>query len=211
VSDRRIDHAARAATPESSALVIRRRRPIGEPAPAHPVASSLAGTAGAGRLALLLAESGLHVGPITQLVIDADAPADALADLDAGRTFHVVVLGSHLVNTTRPDNRAALLQLAARHAAAHSTVLVEHHPLDWAETAEPTVATPGATLGMVDVRRDPPFVSAVSVYDVGGRVMRQPFTARVLSDDELDEALLAAGLRRIGRRGPTLLEAQVGG
>jgi hypothetical protein len=210
VSDPGID-ARRDAGLDGSALVIRRRRPIGEPAPAHPVASALAGTSGAGRLALLLAESGVHLGPITQLVVDAEAPADRLAAVDAGRTFDVVVLGSHLVNTPSPDTRGAFLRLAARHAGPGSTVLVEHHPLDWAETAEPTLATPGATLGMVDVRRDPPFVSAVSVYDMGGRVVRQPFTARVLSDDELEAALAAAGLRRIGRRSPTLLEAQVGG
>ncbi|NJD27929.1 MAG: hypothetical protein FIA92_06485 [Chloroflexi bacterium] len=61
---------------------------------------------------------------------------------------------------------------------------------------------------MVDVRVEPPFVSAVSVYEVGGEVVRQPFTARVLSDAELDEALLEAGLARHRRLSPTWLEAR---
>jgi hypothetical protein len=60
---------------------------------------------------------------------------------------------------------------------------------------------------MVAVRVDPPFVSAVSVLDVGGRVVRQQFRARVLSDAELDEALAAAGLRRMRRLSATWLEA----
>jgi hypothetical protein len=63
---------------------------------------------------------------------------------------------------------------------------------------------------MVDVRRDPPFVSAVSVFDVGGRVVRQPFTARVLSEVELADALGAAGLVVVRRLSPTWLEATPG-
>jgi hypothetical protein len=57
------------------------------------------------------------------------------------------------------------------------------------------------------VRADPPFVSAVSVFDVGGRLVRQPFRARVLSDAELDAAFGAAQLRRVRRLGATWIEA----
>ncbi len=60
---------------------------------------------------------------------------------------------------------------------------------------------------MVNVKRDPPFVSAVSVYDVGGREVRQPFTARVLSDAELATELEASGLRIRRRLSPTWLQA----
>jgi len=63
---------------------------------------------------------------------------------------------------------------------------------------------------MEEVRRDPPFVSAVSVYDVGGRMFRQPFTARVLSDPELAEALASVGFRVARRLSPTLIEATRG-
>jgi hypothetical protein len=86
-------------------------------------------------------------------------------------------------------------------------VFVEHHPVDWTETAADVPATPGGSVGMVAVHVDAPFVSAVSVLDVGGRVVRQPFRAQVLSDAELDEALAAAGLRRSRRLNPTWLEA----
>ena len=60
---------------------------------------------------------------------------------------------------------------------------------------------------MTRVRVEPPFVSAVSVYDVGGRVVRRPFTARVLSEPELVDALAAAGLFVRRRLSPTWLVA----
>jgi hypothetical protein len=185
-------------------LLIRRRRPIGEPA--RPI-----GTAGAGRIAQALLDVGVPVDAVAQAVIDPDGPMDtldALDGIDGGATYAVVVLGSHLINNPDPDRRGAFVMLAARHLAPDGRLIVEHHPIDWAETAEPTRPTPGATLGMVEVRRQPPFVSAVSVYEVGGRVVRQPFSARVLSEPELDAILATAGLARVARLAPTLLEAR---
>jgi hypothetical protein len=165
------------------------------------------GTAGAGRLAQALHELGVPVEDIRQAVIGPDGPIGDLEAIELGSAFDVVVLGSHLVNNASADRRAAFLALATRHLAAAGRLLVEHHPIDWAETAEPTRPTPGASVGMVDVRRHPPFVSAVSVYDVGGRILRQPFTALVLSEADLDAVLAGAGLMRRARLGPTWLEA----
>lgn|GEM_PF-2796020 len=195
-----------------SALLIRRRRPIGEPASATPTlsagGSTLEGAAGAGRIVQALAELGIPLAGVVQLVIDAGSRPEDIATVEIGRTFDVVILGSHLVNLPDGAARRAFLGLAARHLAPAGTMLVEHHPLDWAETAAAVSATPGGSqLGMVDVRRDPPFVSAVSVYDVGGRVVRQPFTARVLSEAELASTLEDAGLAVRRRFGPTWLIA----
>jgi hypothetical protein len=199
-----------------SVLLIRRRRPIGEPGEAgrhgserrhSPALDLVDGTAGAGRICAGLLELGISLSGVRQAVIDADASIDDLEGIDLGAQFGLVVLGSHLVNL--PDNarRAALLRLAARHAERGGTVLVEHHPIDWAETAEPTTPTPGADVGMDEIRRHPPFVSAVSTFDIGGRYVRQPFTARVLSETELAEALVECGLAVSRRLGPTWLEA----
>lgn len=182
-------------------LLIRRRRPIGEPA--RPL-----GTEGAGRIVQALLELGVAIDSVTQAVVDPDGPLGELDAIDLGGPFELVVLGSHLVNNPDADRRGSFLALAARHVARRGRLLLEHHPIDWAETAEPTRPTPGASLGMVDVRRDPPFVSAVSVYDVGGRIVRQPFTARVLSEAELDDLLREAGLERLARLGPTWLDAR---
>jgi hypothetical protein len=172
-----------------------------------PFASTVDGTAGAGRICQALIGLGVSISALTQVIVDADtAPAD-LDVLDLARRFETVVLGSHLVNLPDATARVAFLRTARRHALDSAMVLVEHHPLDWASTAEATTPTPGADVGMTDVRRHPPFVSAVSTFDFGGQYVRQPFTARVLSDEELAEDLAAAGLQVVRRRTPTWLEA----
>ena len=197
-------------------LLIRRRRPIGEPGEGgrhggerrhSPALDLLEGTAGAGRICAALLELGISLSGVRQAVIDADAPIDDLSTIHVGARFDLVVLGSHLVNVPDESRRSAFGRLAARHVGDGGRVLVEHHPLDWAETAEPTAPTPGADVGMDEVRRHPPFVSAVSTFDIGGRYVRQPFTARVLSEAELAEALGTCGLTVRRRLGPTWLEA----
>jgi hypothetical protein len=192
-------------------LLLRRRRPIGEPSglasTSWSFVATLRGTAGAGRIFHALTELGVTITPMAQALID---PAVGHADLDAfdlDRRFDTVVLGSHLVNLPDADARGAFLRAARRHALDGGTVLVEHHPVDWAETAAATTPTPGGAPGMEEVLRDPPFVSAVSTYDIGGRYVRQPFTARVLSETELAAELEAAGLTLRRRLGPTWLEA----
>lgn len=195
----------------AATLLIRRRRPAAQPSGAGAGAASIAlrteGTAGAGRIIASLSALGLAWAAVVQAVVEADAPPADLARIELGQRYERVILGSHLVNAPDPDRRAALLAFAARHLEGAGTLLVEHHPIDWAETAADVEPTPGAALGMVQVRRDPPFVSAVSVYDAGGRVVRQPFRARVLSEAELAEALSDHGLVVRERRSPTWIEA----
>jgi hypothetical protein len=190
-----------------SLLLIRRRRPIGEPDGPRPGVATMDGIAGAGRIVHALVELDVAVHAMVQAVILSDSSVEDLARFDVGRRFETVVLGSHLINLPDEDLRRAFLALARRHLADGGRLLVEHHPVDWAETAAATSATPGSEVGMVDVRRDPPFVSAVSVYDSGGRVVRQPFTARVLSEEELTAELSSGGFSLQHQLGPTLIEA----
>lgn len=208
-------HAASADVTESIpvALLLRRRRPIGEPdglAPGStPGFAVLRGSAGAGRALHALAALGLPFKNVLQSIHDGDVGVAEIDRLDVGGPFDSVILASHLVNTPDERVRGAWLRAATRHAATAGAVLVEHHPVDWAETAADEPAVPGGSLGMLEVRRHPPFVSAVSVFDVGGREVRQPFTARVLSDPELDLDLRRAGLRVRRRLNPTWLLAGV--
>lgn len=197
-------------------LLIRRRRPIGEPVrppdgdaapPGSPIVNTIDGTAGAGRICAALLELRIDLGGVRQAVIEPDAALGDLEAIDLADRFDRVVLGSHLVNLPDEPRRSAFLRLAARHAAAGGFVLVEHHPIDWAETAEATSPTPGADVGMEEVRRHPPYVSAVSTFDIGGRYVRQAFTARVLSEAELAVALRDVGLEVERRLGPTWLQA----
>ena len=196
---------------EKAVLVIRRRRLVGESTNTRPGASPgstiLDGTAGAGRVLQSLAELGLRFRTVIQSIHDPDATAGDIDGLDVGRLFVTVVLGSHLVNVPDEGLRRAFLGAARRHLVGDCDVLVEHHPIDWATTAAAVGATASGSPGMTRVRREPPFVSAVSVYDVGGQVVRQPFTARVLSDAELAAELGAAGLFVRDRLSPTWLLA----
>ena len=192
-------------------LLIRRRRPIGEPEARGPLAATgvvtVDGTAGAGRIVLALAQAGIACDSVTQAILPEDLDPEALATLDLGGPYVTVVLGSHLVNLPDEALRSSYLAVAARHVAEDGIVVIEHHPIDWAETAADIEPTPGSAVGMEDVRREPPFVSAVSVHDIGGRMFRQPFTARVRSESELAGDLKAAGLVERRRLSPTWLEA----
>ena len=191
-----------------TALLIRRRRPIGEPPElAETIAATFDGTSGAARIIQALADLEFDLGVPHQLVIDPAATPGGLRSVDAG-LFGLAILGSHLVNLPDDGLRSAYLALARRHIEPGGALFIEHHPIDWAETADEVRATPGLSrVGMEEVKRDPPFVTAVSVYDIGGHEVRQPFRARVLSDAELDEVLAGAGLRRVRRLSPTWLEA----
>lgn len=192
-------------------LLIRRRRPIGEPDGLEPGSTPgyaiLRASAGAGRVRLALAELGVSTTAVHQAILDPAADVATVNALDMGRLYVVVVLASHFVNSPDVDLRRALLRAAGRHLVGDCDVLIEHHPVDWLETAAPTTPTPGADVGMDDVRVHPPFVSAVSTYDVGGRYERVPFTAQVLSEPELEAELAAAGLFPRRRLGPTWLLA----
>jgi hypothetical protein len=176
-----------------SALLIRRKRPTG-------------GSGGAGRLVAALRDVGVELEDGREATVDPDASVSAIGSMHLGARFDTVVLGSHLLNVPDSERRVVLLELAARHLAPGGTLLVEHHPIDWAETAA-SVEPAAGELGMLEVRRDPPYVSAVSVYTVDGRTVRQPFTARVLSEAELRAALDAVSLTVRRRLAPTWLEA----
>jgi hypothetical protein len=184
-------------------LLIRRQRPLGEPPDPD---------AGGRRMLDALARAGVDLaGPGWERTTWPLPAAAAHVDLGRGPggTFDAVVVGSHLVNAPDEMYRTAVLRAAVRHLEPGGRLLVEHHPLDWLETAaESWSEGDGRRLGMVDVVVQPPFVSAVSVYEAGGETLRQPFTARVLSEDELGAALGEAGLTVRRRLSPTWLEAQ---
>ncbi len=126
----------------------------------------------------------------------AETVAAPIEGLDLGREFDAVLLGSHLVNTADDGQREEFLRTCARHVSPTGVVLIEHHATDWADTAaEGSSDRDGVAVSLAELRRHPPFVSAVMIYEVEGRVFRQRFTARVLSTEDLAGELERTGLR----------------
>jgi SAM-dependent methyltransferase len=116
--------------------------------------------------------------------------------LDLGRTFDVVLLASHLVNTADDAQRAAFLATAARHTGAAGTVIVQWHPPGWFDTVTETRRErDGVEYHLHDLIRDGPLLHATIDYRTGGRHWRHTFTARRLTPEDLDSALAGAGLR----------------
>lgn len=208
-----------AVTPDGSPILLYRRLPLGtEPSlidsAIPPRSTILELGAGAGRITHALIDLGHRVVAVDQSremvrwVRGAETVIADIEALDLRRRFDAVVLGSHLVNTADERTRAAFLATCRRHVADDGVVLIEHHEEDWAETARDSRAErDGLVLALTEVRREPPFVSATMVYEINGQTFRQPFVARVLSDDELSNELDRSGLRLQRHLTPTWAEA----
>lgn len=157
---------------------------------------------GVGRLANALADRGLavvgvdaHPGMLAHCAPGVETvPAD-IAGLDLGRTFDVVVLGSHLVN--HPTLAPAFLAACRRHVAADGGVLLERFHPDLLDDLDEREGTVDAVHVRHEVhRRDGPTFSASAHYTVEGRTWTQRYDAVVLDDAALDGLLDDAGLHR---------------
>ncbi|MEV8441013.1 class I SAM-dependent methyltransferase [Actinosynnema sp. NPDC051121] len=159
---------------------------------------------GTGRVAHRLVELG-------HPVVGVDESAEMLAhlhgveavharigELRLGRRFGGVLLAAHLVNTPSDGERHALLDSAARHLARDGRLVVQWHPPSWFEAV---AEGQGGAVGPVhaslrDVHRVGDLLGATVDYRAADRTWSHPFTARRLSEDDLDAALDAAGLVR---------------
>ncbi|WP_410634767.1 class I SAM-dependent methyltransferase [Amycolatopsis sp. cmx-4-83] len=116
-----------------------------------------------------------------------------IGDLDLGRSFDAVVLGSHLINAPREADRRAMLVAARRHLAPAGRLIVEWHPPGWFDTV---ASGQGGVIGEVtvelaDVVRDGDVLSATVRYSARGQRWEQEFTCCRFS---LDAALTSADL-----------------
>lgn len=148
---------------------------------------------------------GAGVGRIAQA---AEAILADIAVLDLGRPFDVVLLASHLVNTTDLAVRTALLRTAARHLAPTGSLVLQWHPPGWFDGLVPGSTTVGflgeVRTALVVHRLAGGRLDATVTYDqatprgvAGRRSWRQPFAAQRRSEADLGAALAACGLRRV--------------
>lgn len=132
-------------------------------------------------------------------VQEAETVLADIETLDLGRRFPVVLLASNLVNA-EDTWRAAFLGACRRHVFEDGRVLIQRlePDLDWIAYEGRTQERGGVSVTLRDVRLEDRLLSAVAEYRVGDDVWRQPFTSRLLDDEELAGELAAADLR-LGR------------
>ncbi|HEU4572821.1 MAG TPA: class I SAM-dependent methyltransferase [Candidatus Limnocylindrales bacterium] len=117
-----------------------------------------------------------------------------IEDLALGRTFPVVLLGSHLVNTPEPA-RSAFLAAARRHLDPDGVAVIEVYPAAMRWAVHRASRAGDVTIELERVRRSGDRVSATVAYSVDGRMWRQRFKADVLDEPALRRVLEAAGFR----------------
>ena len=186
-----------------------RLRPEGEPELIHslapPGAAVLELGCAAGRITHALAALGHPVVAVDQspemlACVRArrggvEAVLSDIESLDLDRSFPVVVLASHLVNTPDDDRRNRFLRACRGHAEPAGVVLVERLDPWWAASAvEACSERDGIRFSLHDIRRRGAFISLVMEYRCEGHTWRHPFRARVLDDEDMAAALGGAGL-----------------
>jgi SAM-dependent methyltransferase len=156
---------------------------------------------GAGRITHALVELGHTVTAVdnsAEMLAHVRGAETVLADietLDLERRFDVVLLASNFLNAPDDGELDAVLAACARHVATDGRVLIERMPPEW-EPPPATREVGGVRITLRDYAPDGDRFAAVMEYEAGGERWMQPFTARLLSDDAVDDALARAGLRR---------------
>jgi SAM-dependent methyltransferase len=157
---------------------------------------------GAGRITRALLAAGHRVVAVDQsAAMLARVPAAATrvradaTNLDLGRRFDGVVLGSYLVNHPTLGHR--FLATAAAHLGADGTVVVQRYDPWWVRSA----TTGDAVAGPVTVRvtRLAPGArtfEATVVYEIGERRWEQAIEAAIVDDAEFEALAGEAGLAR---------------
>jgi SAM-dependent methyltransferase len=198
--------STRGLAPDGSPVAFYRRLPAqGEPELIHAAvganASILDIGCGPGRIAAPLAALGHRVtgvddgaGMIGALPAAVEGVVADATRVRLGRRFDAVLLASHLIND--PKSGRAFLATAAAHLDRGGLVVGQTYPPGWApDAARGGVRRIGdATVELIDAHLTGDLFSAEVEYGVDGQVWRQSFSARILDEPELQEALALVGL-----------------
>lgn len=184
---------------------------FGEPEWIHsvvvPSGSVLDLGSGVGRIADPLTELGHRVVAVDDSlemlahVGSAEPVHSRIEALDLAERFDVVLLASHLVNTSDDNLRSALLRVAGHHLKPQGLALIEWHPPTWFDQL--TVGRyPAADLGAVSTSLvvegfDGELLSAAVEYLIDDASWTQRFVAQRLSLADLERATSSAGLQLI--------------
>jgi SAM-dependent methyltransferase len=157
--------------------------------------------AGAGRITHHLLALGHPVVAVDESremlahIVGAETVLAAIESLALGRLFPVVLLASNFVNDPDRSRVRRFLACCARHVLPDGQVLLQGYPKNW----EPS--TDWRELGGVQLRLRSFELAGDRLhgemeYVVNGRTLLHAFEALLVSEDELDRDLRAAGLER---------------
>jgi SAM-dependent methyltransferase len=115
--------------------------------------------------------------------------------LDLDSTFDVVLLASNLINTGNDSMRRAQLAACRKHLSPRGALLFQCFDPEWLRAVQPG---PFPSIGEVEIaieraERDGDVVHMSIRYAIGKAEWKQHFTARILENDDVREALLEAG------------------
>lgn len=155
---------------------------------------------GAGRIAEPLAELGYEVvgvdsSPAMLAKLRAvQGVCSSIEGLRLGRTFDVVLLASHLVNTHDRTQREVFLAVAREHLESDGTLIVQRYLPEYRPVATGPWHAGDVELELREVVEHGSGVfSAMLVHRLGELTAEQEFSAQILDDQALIDALLSSG------------------
>ena len=157
---------------------------------------------GPGRIANALVRRGYTVVAVDDSeemlrhVQGAETVLGDVASLRFGRRFDCVLLASHFVNAADDDRRRAVLETCSIHLASDGVLVAEAYPdsLDWDDAVGRTSRLGDVVVRVEEATRVGDLVEATVAYELGGRIWRQRFGARMLDESDLRRELSSVGL-----------------
>ena len=157
---------------------------------------------GPGRIANALVRRGYTVVAVDDSeemlrhVQGAETVLGDVASLRFGRRFDCVLLASHFVNAADGDRRRAVLETCSIHLASDGVLVAEAYPdsLDWDDAVGRTSRSGDVVVRVEEATRVGDLVEATVAYELGGRIWRQRFGARMLDESDLRRELSSVGL-----------------
>ncbi|MDQ3671711.1 MAG: class I SAM-dependent methyltransferase [Actinomycetota bacterium] len=189
----------------SPVLLYARLPPLGEAELIHeavPAGSQILELgAGAGRITHELIALGHEVVAVDNsaemlaFIRGAETVLGDMKTLDLGRRFPVVVLASNFINDPESQSRRTFLECCARHVLPDGQVLLQGFPRDWVPSSD--WSEHGAVrLRLRSWEQKDGLIRGEMEYFVDGEKLHHAFESKLLTEEELDADLHAAGLRR---------------
>jgi SAM-dependent methyltransferase len=185
---------------------------LGEPELVHGAVSAgseiLELGAGAGRITRGLVALGHPVVAVDQSpemlahIVGAKTVLGDIETLELGRRFPVVVLASNFVNDADRKRVRRYLACCSRHVATDGHVLLQGYPRGWQPDTH-WREVEGVRLRLRSFTLEGSHLHGEMEYVVAARTLHHAFDALLVSDEELDADLAAAGLERQRTLDPT--------